>query len=854
MGILGTVGKGLAGAAVGAGATLRYGGMIPNLLGSLGGPEQQTGGVDLGSAGGAFMPQSGGGSGTNVAPGRTVVVSAPTPAPDPSLKVIVGLVAQALTSLSKIDSTINAQRSEQAAAAASSAKQLREATLEGGGKAELAASPQMGGGRVGGTGILGALGTAAGAGAVYNYMTGDKKKPGSADAAAGSDGTPAPGPGDAVAPDGSIRGGLEGILNKGKDIYDDIMGGGSNDVSKGGAIFDPLKGKGSGRNQAGLGSPRAGGRSHEGIDLFVPIGTPVYAVADGKLYYSYRQSQDGGSAGFGLAVCIDHGGGWVTKYAHFSKLVFNRRPGANGPRITRGQLIGYTGDTGNAKGTLPHLHFEVRYKDVAQEASQYLTGQKTIPGAKVADNNQKPIRDSAPTPSSSDDVKLAQNDAAPVEAPSATSMTPRVMNASYTPSEQGSNAFGSGGATDPSRYNNLGPDGLPDEQSTLKPEYTQLGASLGMVGASAPMAQNALYRSTAPAPTPRTVPAPSPMELKPPANDNIQSWWSYLKQEFKKAGSLKNGKFAKAVEAAAKKLAVRYPTVAKGLRNAVKNPKALAAIGAALAVGLGVDWLTSYFRETFPEEVPLKPSRPAPVTPAPAPVTPTPKPDAKPAPVPDTRTVPVPGTQLETVPATGTGTGPTPGAQPAPATGIVPVDPVDPTSVTPPVNPFIIPLVPVPKGFKKPKPVKAPGDLERIYGDRPGLTFKDREYDATRATGVSRGSGQLGLGRSEAQTGVIGDPLLLPPTPSFTPDRRASAIDSMSREREKSSKNPPRFDSGTPDAYTPPAKTQAARDQYDAANGGTGASPSSVPNPSAYDVVKEYQVYFLNPSAVMSIA
>jgi hypothetical protein len=161
-----------------------------------------------------------------------------------------------------------------------------------------------------------------------------------------------------------------------------------------------------------------------------------------------------------------------------------------------------------------------------------------------------------------------------------------------------------------------------------------------------------------------------------------------------------------------------------------------------------------------------------------------------------------------------------------------------------------IPLVPVPEGFEKPKPVTPPGDLERIYGDRPGLTFKDREYDATGATGVSRGTEQLGLGRSEPQTGVIGEPLLLPPTPSFTPDKRASAIDSMSREREKSSRAPLKFDSGTPDAYTPPAKTQLARNESDAANGGSGASPSSVPNPSAYDVVKEYQVYFLNASAI----
>jgi hypothetical protein len=76
----------------------------------------------------------------------------------------------------------------------------------------------------------------------------------------------------------------------------------------------------------------------------------------------------------------------------------------------------------------------------------------------------------------------------------------------------------------------------------------------------------------------------------------------------------------------------------------------------------------------------------------------------------------------------------------------------------------------------------------------------------------------------------------------------------MSREREKSSRAPLTFDRGTADAYTPPAKTQLARNESDAANGGTGAGPSSVPNPSAYDIVKEYQLYFLNPSAVLPIA
>jgi murein DD-endopeptidase MepM/ murein hydrolase activator NlpD len=907
------IGVGAGAAGVGGGIGMGIG---QGLLGSFGG--QQAGGADLGAAGGAFMPQGGGGSGTNVAPGRTVVVSAPAPAPDPTLKVIAGLVGQALTSLNKIDSNINAQRTEQAAAASASAKQLREATLEGGGKAELAASPQMGG-TTGGSGLLGLLGALAGAGAVASQMPSGNGNPTTDGAEAPASlpltGQPAAQGGNSDAPNSNTRGN---------------------------PIFDPLAGKGTGRNQPGLGSPRSGGRSHEGIDLFVPMGTPVYAVASGKLYYSYRQSPDGGSSGFGLAVCIDHGRGWVTKYAHLSRLVFNRRPKANGPAITRGQLIGYSGDSGNAKGTQPHLHFEVRYNDVPQEASQYLTGQRTIPGTEAAAAEQRPPVDAAPAPPREpaaqerphdnaptnfiEDILDAINPfgrsaaVAPTAAPSAmgdpnpTSRNPGVMLASFAPEQAPTpTSYLSAPIKDPSDFRDVAAR-YEAEANAPRTDPTRLTVddagqnyydgqripdaearrirNPGLFGSNDPVAQQnsnpvvelaalsavaVAPAMTQPAPIPRTPPGTPgipPARVLPgiPANDNVLTWWEWLKRMWRE------GKLSEAIEEFVRKFGNRF----SWLRNA--NVKRL--IFAAIATG--VSWaLFSRDNSPSPDAVPAPGTSPG--------TAPAPAPDAVPAPAPDAVPAPAPAPAPEAAPAPAPA--PAPEAAPAPA----PVAPV------PPYTP--IPLVPVPPGFTPSEPVTPPGELERIYSDRPGLTFKDREYDTERATGVSRGSGQLGLGQEqpltgvigepqllpstpsytapdadltfnntqsgegvsrgtgqlglgqeEPLTGVIGEPQLLPSTPSYTPveltptqDRRASDIDSMSREREKSSRTPPRFDSGAADAYTPPAKAQAVRNQSEAASGGTGASPSSVPNPSAYDIVREYQLYFLNPSAISTM-
>ncbi len=88
-------------------------------------------------------------------------------------------------------------------------------------------------------------------------------------------------------------------------------------------------------------------KMHTGIDFAAPIGTPIYATADGKVAeVSVRFS------GYGKLVEIDHGFGYHTRYAHMHDFVVRQ-----GQNVKRGELIGYVGDTGLS--TAPHLHYEV---------------------------------------------------------------------------------------------------------------------------------------------------------------------------------------------------------------------------------------------------------------------------------------------------------------------------------------------------------------------------------------------------------------------------------------------------------------------------------------------------------------
>lgn len=88
-------------------------------------------------------------------------------------------------------------------------------------------------------------------------------------------------------------------------------------------------------------------RRHTGIDISAPRGTPVYATANGVV------SSENAGSGYGTNVVINHGYSYKTVYAHLSKKAVRA-----GQRVTRGQLIGYVGNTGLSLGA--HLHYEVR--------------------------------------------------------------------------------------------------------------------------------------------------------------------------------------------------------------------------------------------------------------------------------------------------------------------------------------------------------------------------------------------------------------------------------------------------------------------------------------------------------------
>lgn len=92
------------------------------------------------------------------------------------------------------------------------------------------------------------------------------------------------------------------------------------------------------------------GAFHAGLDFRGPVGTPILAAARGQVSFA------GQRAGYGNCIEIDHGDGFVTRYAHMS--VFRVWPGE---RVTAGQQIGAIGSTGRSTG--PHLHFEVRIHD-----------------------------------------------------------------------------------------------------------------------------------------------------------------------------------------------------------------------------------------------------------------------------------------------------------------------------------------------------------------------------------------------------------------------------------------------------------------------------------------------------------
>lgn len=98
---------------------------------------------------------------------------------------------------------------------------------------------------------------------------------------------------------------------------------------------------------------------HEGIDFVAPQGTPIQAAAGGVVVYSNKHHD------YGNMVEIDHGNGLVSRYAHAATLLVKE-----GDIVLKGQQVATVGSTGRSTG--PHLHFEVRFKGVAQNPARFL--------------------------------------------------------------------------------------------------------------------------------------------------------------------------------------------------------------------------------------------------------------------------------------------------------------------------------------------------------------------------------------------------------------------------------------------------------------------------------------------------
>ena len=98
------------------------------------------------------------------------------------------------------------------------------------------------------------------------------------------------------------------------------------------------------------------GYSHQGMDLRLPIGTPVYAIADATVIKAAPDSK-GVNAGGGHMIILDHKEGVQSWYMHLDAYAVNL-----GDEVKKGQLIGFSGNSGDS--TTPHLHFEYRLNGI----------------------------------------------------------------------------------------------------------------------------------------------------------------------------------------------------------------------------------------------------------------------------------------------------------------------------------------------------------------------------------------------------------------------------------------------------------------------------------------------------------
>lgn len=116
-------------------------------------------------------------------------------------------------------------------------------------------------------------------------------------------------------------------------------------------LIVPVQGLGASDLQDTFGDARGGERMHEALDIMAPAGTPVLAVADGRIEKLFDSERGG------LTIYqFEPSGAWCYYYAHLQAYA----PGlAEGKDVRRGEVIGFVGSSGNADPAAPHLHFAV---------------------------------------------------------------------------------------------------------------------------------------------------------------------------------------------------------------------------------------------------------------------------------------------------------------------------------------------------------------------------------------------------------------------------------------------------------------------------------------------------------------
>jgi murein DD-endopeptidase MepM/ murein hydrolase activator NlpD len=115
------------------------------------------------------------------------------------------------------------------------------------------------------------------------------------------------------------------------------------------------------RVSSNYGGRTMGGRAenHSGLDMSAPSGTPIYATGPGIV------TKSGWGTGYGQYVEINHGNGYITRYAHASRLIARV-----GDRVDAGEQIANVGCTGRCTG--PHLHYEVVKDGQRKNPATYL--------------------------------------------------------------------------------------------------------------------------------------------------------------------------------------------------------------------------------------------------------------------------------------------------------------------------------------------------------------------------------------------------------------------------------------------------------------------------------------------------